>query len=303
MLSGIFLIDKLKDKSSHDIVDIVRRKTGQKKVGHTGTLDPMATGLLVMILGKATRLLPYLNDDKEYEGTIRFGITTDTLDAEGKELTNSKCSVDSMMLQKISSSFTGEIDQVPPMVSAIKINGKPLYKLARAGKEVERKPRRVSIYAFDLIDLDEIPDHPKVDFKVACSKGTYIRALASDIGEKLGCGAHLERLRRTRSGKFSLDKAITVDKFNDLSIGELENELLIPPRDALDFTEVAVDGQGELDIAKGRPIKVGISKNGSKAPGEGSFASIIGPSKDLIAVAESFFKDGEIMMKPKTVLI
>ena len=303
MLSGIFLVDKPKGKTSHDIVDIVRRKTGWKKVGHTGTLDPMATGLLVLMLGKATRLLPYLSDDKEYEGTIRFGITTDTLDADGKELTDSKCSVDSLMLQKISSSFVGEIDQVPPMVSAIKINGKPLYKLARAGKEVERKARRVTIYALDLIDLDEMSDHPKVDFRVACSKGTYVRVLAFDIGEKLGCGAHLERLKRTRSGKFSLDEAITVNEFNRLSTDELEDELLISPRDALDYTEIIVDGRGEQDISQGLPVKVGISQDGSNRFDNNGFASVVGPSGDLIAVAAISCVNGEVMLRPKTVLI
>lgn len=303
MINGLLLIDKPKNKTSHDIVDIVRRKTSQKKVGHSGTLDPMATGLLVMMLGKATRLLPYLADDKEYEGTIRFGITTDTLDADGKELTRSTCSVDSVMLQNVASSFVGEIDQVPPMVSAIKIDGKPLYKLAREGKEVERKARRVSIYALDILDLDERSDHPKVDFRVACSKGTYVRVLAFDIGEKLGCGAHLDGLRRTMSGKFNLDKAITVDELNDLSMDELKNRYLISPRDALDNTEVVVDEHGEQDIGQGRSVKPGALIDGLDRSSDLSFASVIGPSGDLIAVAAISTDDGEIRLMPKVVLI
>src|SRR5580765_2502602 len=204
-LDGAILIDTPSGPTSHDVVDAIRRKFGIKKVGHCGTLDPNATGLLIIVLGRGTKLSEKLmGDDKVYEGTIKFGEATDSYDSDG-ELT-AALPVMPMTLDQLNeeaATFIGDQMQVPPMVSAIKKNGVPLYKLARKGIEVEREPRFVHIYNFRFTDYVE----PIGTFKLACTKGTYVRSVAHDLGQKLGCGAHLASLRRTVSGKFEVANA------------------------------------------------------------------------------------------------
>jgi tRNA pseudouridine55 synthase len=206
--SGVLLIDKAPDMTSHDVVAIARRALNTKKIGHCGTLDPMATGLLMLVIGRATKIQDLLmSEDKEYEGTMTLGSVTSTQDRQGEVLeTHEVPAFSEAQILAAFDAFTGEFEQMPPMVSAIKKDGVPLYKLARKGEVVERqlRPVRVTGYKVNRIAL------PDVDFTVNCSKGFYVRTYAHDIGEKLGCGAHLSALRRTRSGKFTLDRAVTV---------------------------------------------------------------------------------------------
>lgn len=206
--SGVLLIDKAPDMTSHDVVAIARRALNTKKIGHCGTLDPMATGLLMLVIGRATKIQDLLmSEDKEYVGTMTLGASTSTQDRQGEVLeTRPVPDLSDEQVRAAFDAYTGEFEQIPPMVSAIKKDGVPLYKLARKGEVIERQPRpvRVDSYTVDRIAL------PDIDFTVKCSKGFYVRTYAHDIGERLGCGGHLSALRRTRSGKFNLERAVTV---------------------------------------------------------------------------------------------
>jgi tRNA pseudouridine55 synthase len=207
--SGVLLIDKAPDMTSHDVVAIARRALNTKKIGHCGTLDPMATGLLMLVIGRATKIQDLLmSEDKEYEGTLTLGKTTSTQDRQGDILEEKPVpALSSEEINQAFGKFTGAFEQIPPMVSAIKKDGVPLYKLARKGQEVERAPRPVHVTSYQVSRIEL----PEVDFTVNCSKGFYVRTYAHDIGASLGCGAHLSALRRTRSGKFNLDRAVTVE--------------------------------------------------------------------------------------------
>jgi tRNA pseudouridine55 synthase len=221
-MDGILVINKPSGMTSHDVIIQLRRILHEKKIGHTGTLDPDATGVLPVCIGKATKIIQFLEDkEKGYEGTITLGIETDSMDASGVITSVSDSSeIKSDDVENALKKFVGEIDQIPPMVSAKKINGERLYKLARQGKTVDRKPVRISIDSFELTkfykeNIPEVDEHKtfaKFNFSVLCSRGTYVRALASDIGDALGCGAHLSRLVRTRSGRFMIEDSIGLDE-------------------------------------------------------------------------------------------
>lgn len=209
-LAGILVIDKPIGLTSHDVVLKVRKAINVKKIGHLGTLDPMATGVLPLCIGRATKVARFLdNVKKEYIAKIRFGVETDSYDATGRVVaerdTGSICEED---IRKTLQLFKGKIKQIPPMFSAVKVNGTPLYKLARRGITIERKPRDIEFYS---IDIEEV-DLPYLTLKISCSKGTYIRSLSHDIGVKLGCGAHLVALRRIRNGQFTLKDSIGLDQ-------------------------------------------------------------------------------------------
>lgn len=223
-LDGALLIDKPAGPTSHDVVDAIRRQFGIKKVGHCGTLDPAATGLLIIVLGRGTKLSERLmGDDKVYTGTIKFGETTTSHDADG-EIT-ATLPVPPLPLEWLNAeaaAFIGDQMQMPPMVSAIKKDGVPLYKLARKGIEVEREARLVHIYNFRFSKYEE----PYGDFCVACTKGTYVRSLAHDLGQKLGCGAHLTALRRTVSGKFDVADAALFEDVLKLTPTALEKKVI-----------------------------------------------------------------------------
>jgi tRNA pseudouridine55 synthase len=223
-LDGAILIDKPAGPTSHDVVDAIRRRFQIKKVGHCGTLDPSATGLLIIVLGRGTKLSERLmGDDKVYEGTIKFGETTNSYDADGQILeTKTVPPLTLELLNDEAAKFVGDQMQVPPMVSAIKMNGVPLYKLARKGIEVEREPRLIHIYNFRFTNYSA----PLGEFRIACTKGTYIRSIAHDLGQKLGCGAHLAALRRSESGKFSVADALTLDAVLKLTTAELEKRVM-----------------------------------------------------------------------------
>ena len=224
---GVLLVDKAEGMTSHDVVALVRRRLEIKKVGHCGTLDPIATGLLLLTLGRGTKIQDLLmSEDKEYVGTLTLGASTSTQDREGAVIEERPVpALSEEQIRAAFEKFRGDFYQMPPMVSAIKHGGVPLYKLARQGKVVEREPRLVHVYRHS-IDRIALPD---IDFSVLCSKGFYVRTYAHDIGETLGCGAHLKALRRTKSGRFVVDRAITVDEIRNVPRAEILSRMLTLP--------------------------------------------------------------------------
>ncbi|HXH62268.1 MAG TPA: tRNA pseudouridine(55) synthase TruB [Fimbriimonadaceae bacterium] len=253
---GILLIDKPPGITSHDVVYRVRRQLGTKKVGHAGTLDPLATGLLVVAVGAATRFLKYLHlEPKEYEFTARFGEETDTYDADGDVV--AKKDVPSDLADKVTSvlpKFTGEIAQVPPLYSAVKKEGQPLYKYARQGIDVEREPKSVTVEEFELLSTDG----SILSFRAVCSTGTYVRSLIHDIGQEVGCGAHVIRLRRTRVGSFDVADAVSPDECGESDLVSLAEALDPMPSITLNY------GQMKL-VQNGNFVRADHVPNGAKA--------------------------------------
>ena len=220
-VSGVLLIDKPAGWTSFDVVNFVRSRFNVPKVGHCGTLDPAATGLLVLMLGAFTRKSEFFSgDDKSYEGTLELGRVTDSGDLDGTVVREADCSgVTVEAVRAAFRKFTGESMQTPPMVSAVKVGGRKLYELARKGVEIEREPRRIVISRFELLKFAL----PYCEFAVDCSKGTYIRTLCADVGEALGCGGVLARLRRTRSGRFSVADAMSLDTLKEMDQGAFKD--------------------------------------------------------------------------------
>ncbi len=245
-MNGLLLVDKPSGITSHDVVDRIRRASGMRRIGHTGTLDPAATGLLVLCLGAATRLSEHLTSlDKVYEGAMRLGITTDSYDMDGKIVEEHEVpELDMKTLQDACNRFAGEILQVPPMVSAVKVGGERLYKRARKGETVEREPRRVTVIEFTVLRYEA----PDVFIRVCCTRGTYVRSLCHDVGALLGCGGTLASLRRTRVGNHSIENALPVDEFKQR---DLVAERLLPMDSALDLPEVIVRPTGRALTATG----------------------------------------------------
>ena len=263
MGDGLLLIDKPKGITSHDAVDAVRRALGIRKVGHAGTLDPMATGLLVMGLGRATRLLRFLGDmDKEYEGTARLGEETDTLDARGEVIRTAPVAVTEAEIREAMSALTGQISQRPPAFSAVKVGGRRLHREARSGRAVEAEPRLVRVDAFDLRRFDG----RDIDFRAVVSGGTYVRSLAADMGTRLGTGAHLVRLARTRTGPFRVEDASPPDRPGPL----------LPVERAVDHLPRLELSEDEAEAARhGRPL----------GPPEGpGFHAAVDPDGRLVGV-------------------
>jgi tRNA pseudouridine55 synthase len=267
-VDGVVVIDKPAGKTSHDVVDRVRDVFKTRKVGHGGTLDPDATGVLLIGIGRATRLLAYAQaGPKRYRATARFGVTTSTQDASGDVLEERPVQLSGEVIEGALASFRGEIDQIPPMVSAVRVGGERLYEKARRGEEVERRPRRVTIHSLDLVDFDGV-DRATLD--VTCSGGTYVRTLIADLGEVLGCGAHLEDLRRTQAGIFTDADAVPLD--------ELRVEALRPLVDAVgDLPRVEVDATDAERVAHGQALEV------AGGPTEGRFVAIV-KDGNLLAV-------------------
>ena len=224
-LDGVLLVDKPSGPTSHDVVDCVRELFKLEKVGHGGTLDPMATGLLIILVGRGTKLSNYvMGSDKSYEGVMHLGVTTDSQDVDGQILSQKPVvGITREMLQTEMARKVGDLMQTPPMVSAVKQHGVPLYKLARKGQTVEREAKLVHLFEFNLLDFAS----PFAWFNLRCSKGTYVRTLCADIGDALGCGAHLKQLRRTQSGSFHIDRAVPLEKLVDFSKSDLA-QLVIP---------------------------------------------------------------------------
>ncbi|WP_129597024.1 tRNA pseudouridine(55) synthase TruB [Anaerophilus nitritogenes] len=224
-MKGIINVLKPPHMTSHDVVYFIKKRLNIKKVGHTGTLDPMAAGVLPICIGEATKISQYLlNDTKKYRCEMTLGKNTDTQDRWGEIIHQRPVKVSKEEILKIFSSFQGEIHQIPPMYSALKHKGKKLYELAREGKEVERKERKVIIYELDILNIDE----NVILFDVLCSKGTYVRTLCEDIGNLLGCGAYMSFLLRTQSGKFHLNQAFSLEELGNMSLDEIESKVVVP---------------------------------------------------------------------------
>ncbi len=238
-LHGVLLLDKPLGLSSNDALQKVRRLLRAEKAGHTGTLDPLATGLLPLCFGAATKFSQLnLEADKCYAASLKLGVRTTTGDREGEVLETRAVAFDSVRLQEALATLRGAIDQVPPMHSALKVDGKALYQLARAGLEVERAPRRVTIHALELLSHEA----DTMQLFVRCSKGTYIRTLAEDLGERLGCGAHLSALRRTQSGPLCLDAAVTLEQLEGMTDAERLMQLHAPDLLLADCPLIRLDG-------------------------------------------------------------
>jgi tRNA pseudouridine55 synthase len=224
---GVLLVDKAAGMTSHDVVALVRRQLQIRKVGHCGTLDPIATGLLLLTLGRGTKIQDLLMaEDKEYSGTISLGVTTSSQDREGEIIAQREVpNFSEDQIRAAFEKFRGDFYQMPPMVSAIKHGGVPLYKLARQGKTVEREPRLVHVYRYSIGRITL----PEIGFTVVCSKGFYVRTYAHDIGEALGCGAHLSALRRTKSGRFDVANAVSVQELKEMAAAEIRARILSLP--------------------------------------------------------------------------
>ena len=266
-MNGILIIDKAEGITSHDVVQAVRKKLRVSKVGHLGTLDPMATGVLPVSIGKATRLAQFLPTfPKEYEGEIRFGFSTSTYDREGaptadqRPLDRTAPEIYDAMQQ-----FVGTLDQIPPPFSAKKIAGVPSYKFARANQPVEIAPARVEVHKFELVKLET----PFASFRVVCSAGTYVRSLVHDLGRQLGCGAHLTALRRTRSGDFRIENAFKLEQISDEKIVSMDHLLSSWPR---------------IEVSEAEETKI-VHGNEIRAVSLGTFARIFNKKGELIALA------------------
>lgn len=282
-LFGFLNIYKPVGMTSHDVVSVLRRVTKIKQIGHTGTLDPFAEGVLPICIGKATRLIEYLQDDKEYLATVQFGAATNTFDLDGEKVFTSDKKVSRDDIKEGLKSFEGEISQFPPIFSAIKVKGKKLYEYARKGEEVEIQPRKVVIENIELKNFDEELQQAQILLK--CSKGTYIRSIANDLGKNLGCGGYLIKLIRTQAGKFRVENSVQLDGI------DVESNL-INPLDILSLPKIAVDNDDLARIKNGMPIYKTCDKIGN-------FVSLIYNDVEICAVG---IADGE-KIKLKKVFI
>jgi tRNA pseudouridine55 synthase len=304
-VNGILIVDKPPDFTSHDVVARVRRILGEKRIGHTGTLDPFATGILVVLVGRATRLAQFLGDaDKEYEAIVRLGYSTDTGDRTGERLETTSSSELDLSEPKIEDairSLVGNILQVPPMYSAKKIGGKKLYELARRGETVEREPVGVCIHEFEPIKTDDRLIRNNLDgtfdlkVRVVCSTGTYIRTLAEDLGKRLFVGAHLAELRRTRVGNFALKSALTLDQLQTVVTDASISTALIPPAAALSQLPFV-----HLSSDDARKTRHGMEVTFSQSDwSEGDRVRMCDEAGNLIAVGEY---DGKSQLCPRVVI-
>jgi tRNA pseudouridine55 synthase len=274
-LRGFINVDKPRGPTSFDVVRRIRRAARTRRVGHAGTLDPDATGVLLVGLGRVTRLMRYLQETtKSYRGRIVFGVATDTLDASGAVLERAEMALTRDQIERATRAFTGDIEQVPPMVSALKVGGKKLYELARKGQEVERASRRVHVSDY-VVESFEPGPYPEAVVRVDCSSGTYVRTLAADLGTALGGCAHLASLQRLRVGSFTLDEAHAID-----AIEGAPDDVVVPPADALrDLARVAVGDE------QARAVSHGATFAATGFEGEGPFA-VVDERGDLLAVYE-----------------
>ena len=268
---GFLNVYKPKGMTSHDVVSVLRKVTKVKQIGHTGTLDPFAEGVLPVCIGKATRLIEYLDDEKAYIGTIQLGSSTTTYDIEGDVVNTSEKEVSFEEVDEVLENFKGEIEQIPPIYSALKIKGKKLYEYARAGEEVEIKPRKVIINRLDILSFDEI--NRRVELFIGCSKGTYIRSIANDLGEILGTYGHLIKLERVKSGAFTVRKSVKLD---DLKTAEDVEKNLIKPVEYLNYPKRELTENEYKKVSNGVAIEIGL-QNG--------FILLL-KNGELVAVAE-----------------
>ena len=278
-LNGVLVIDKPAGRTSHQVVAEVSRRLGGVRTGHAGTLDPMATGVLVVLVGEATKIAQVLTaDQKSYEGTLELGVETDTLDAEGAVVSERRAEaarVDRPALEAAMAGFRGAGQQTPPMYSAVRVEGRRLHELARAGAEVERAARPVEIRRFELLRFEP----PRADFAVECSKGTFVRSLVADLGTALGCGAHLTRLRRTRSGPFDLSRALALA---DVAPGTAGARLVSLADAVAHLPRADVPPDQERAVSTGKPLKWNEI---SRDPAPAGMVALVGGGA-LLALAE-----------------
>lgn len=251
---GFLNVYKPQGKTSHDVVNILRRVTGVRQIGHTGTLDPFAEGVLPICIGKATRLIEYLSDDKAYVGVIQLGKATTTYDIEGECTKESSQKVDLDCIKKNITKFLGEIEQFPPIYSAIKVKGKKLYEYARNGESVDIQSRKVTIYKLEILEFDYEKQILKV--YIECSKGTYIRSIANDLGQELGVYGYLAKLIRVKAGDFLLENSIKLDDLNDLSAVKRN---LLSPLSYLSFPKYQLSDKEQEKVLHGNPIMIDIT--------------------------------------------
>ena len=284
VVSGVLVIDKPIGLTSHDVVQIVRRGTGIRRAGHTGTLDPRASGVLVVLIGPAVRLSEYVSaSDKRYQATIRLGSTTDTYDSEGMVTSETPANhITEEQFDEILQTYVGEIEQVPPPYSAVKVKGRKAYEMARKGEEVKLEPRKIQVYSLDILEWDP----PEVVIDAYCSSGTYVRSLANDLGEFLGTGAYLIGLRRTKSGRFTLREAVPLRRLKEAFEAGDWYKFLIPAADALgDWPMVELDGD-----------QVELVRHGHRIPAEpdsDGWSRAISEQGDLVALLEFNPDSGE----------
>lgn len=288
-ISGVLVIDKPVGLTSHDVVQVIRKGTNIRRAGHTGTLDPRASGVLVVLVGPAVRLSEYVSaSDKRYQAIIRLGATTDTFDEDGSVLTSSPVEISEEQFENALKQFIGEIEQVPPPYSAVKVNGKKAYEMAREGEEVELAPRIINVYNLEL--LEWAPPEAVID--VYCSSGTYVRSLANDLGKVLGCGAHLVGLRRTKSGRFTLRDAVPLRKLRDAFDQGNWYQYLIPAAEALsDWPAIELNSEQLDAIRHGNRIQ--------SEPGSTGWARGVSQQGELVALLEN--DDATSEWQPKKV--
>lgn len=301
-MDGIFNIYKEKGFTSHDVVAIVRRTIRMKKVGHTGTLDPDAEGVLPVCVGRATKLSDVIMDGrKSYRAMLRLGITTTTEDASGEVLETKAVDFSEDRIREVVASFIGRLEQVPPMYSAVKVNGKKLYELAREGKEIERKSRTIEVYD---IRIRQFLPPDRVEIDVDCSKGTYIRALCADIGKALGCGGHMAELLRTRTGAFSLENAIKLEELKALAEAERAEEALLTMEEALqDFPVVRVSEKSAKYLYNGGKIQERFFTEKPASYKEGDIVAAYDHANTLVGLYEIKKEENNVFIKPFKMLM
>lgn len=262
-IDGLINVYKPKGRTSFYVVNKLKKELNVKKIGHTGTLDPLAEGVLVVCIGEATKIAGIISDSKKtYYAKVLFGIETETYDMEGNVIREKECKDISKNIEDILGEFIGEISQVPPMYSAVSYKGERLYKIARRGETIERKPRKVKIYKLSFLDYKEINKYAEISLLIECSKGTYIRSLAHDIGKRIGCPAVLSYLRREKVGNFSIENSLTIDEIVRLNNNKQLNERIIGIKDALsNFIHINVDIEDKDRIRNGQSIYLPYSKD------------------------------------------
>ncbi len=294
-LSGVLVLNKPAGLTSHDCVAKVRQLTRVKKVGHTGTLDPEATGVLPICIGKATKIVPYLiNAQKTYRAKIRLGLATTTEDFTGEPIDEVpvKKPIDKETVLSVLNGFLGEIEQIPPLYSAVKVKGKKLYEWAREGVEVERPVRRVVIHQLTLVDYHPDPPHPVLEIEVTCSKGTYIRTLGVDIGKALGYPAHLAALVRTRSGPFTIDHSVNLETLQSWSTTDWRDRLFTLDEALRHYPVLRVDWDEALRIKQGQKLRL------TEALHPRYLYRIHDPKRQLVALASAV---NQSLIKPEKV--
>ena len=288
-MNGILLMDKPPLWTSNDVVSKLKGVLKERRIGHSGTLDPLATGLLVVFAGRATRAVSFAEShDKRYTAGLRLGLRTDTQDISGNVISQEQTDIKNEELDRVLSCFVGEIEQTPPMYSAVRVNGKRLYELARKGIEVERKPRKITVYSIERKGRES----GDIVLDIKCSKGTYIRTLCSDIGERLGCGACMSTLRRTEAGMFSVENAYTLDEvIREAEIGDVSSLILPTETIFSEYERITVSASAEAKVRNGNPVSFSAQDGTYRVCSQqGEFLALGRCENGIIKTIKSFFE-------------